>query len=137
MHTPQCSTMAISGCGNYLVTAGNKTLRVWPYSLQPGSKHQVIRNHMMCTLHHNNRFSLAILILLHKLCLTIPALNSLQLEKHCSAGQFSHSLCFQPRPMTGGQSLHTHATPLHYHPHINQLLLTLPHFLLHVVKGIT
>ena len=129
--------MTISGCGNYLVTAGNKTLRVLPYSLQPGSKHQVIPDHMMYTLHHNDRFSLAIMILLHKLCLTIPALNSLQLEKHCSAGQFIHSPCFQPRPLTGRQILHTHATPLHYHLHINQLLLTPPHFSPRVVKGIT
>lgn len=129
--------MAISGCGNYLVTAGNKTLRVWPYSLQPGSKHQVIPDHMMFTLHHNDRFSLAIMILLHKSCLTIRALNLSQLEKHYSAGQFSHSPCPQPCPMIGGQTLHTHATLLHYHLHINQLLLTPPHFSPRVVKGIT
>lgn len=42
VHGPQCTAMAISGCGRYLVTGGNKTLKVWPYSLQPGSKCQVI-----------------------------------------------------------------------------------------------
>ena len=137
MHTPRCSAMAISRCGKYLVTAGNKTLRVWPYSLEPGSKHQVIPDHMSSTLYHNDRFSLAILTQLHKSCLTLPILNSLRLERDYSAGQFSHSLCFQPRPMIGRQTLHTHATPLHYHLHINQLLPTQPHSLLHVVKGIT
>ena len=59
MHSGRCNAMTISGCGRYLVTGGNKTLKVWPYSLQPGSKHQVSIDHMSFRSHdHNDRFSL-------------------------------------------------------------------------------
>ena len=59
MHSGRCNAMTISGCGRYLVTGGNKTLKVWPYSLQPGSKHQVSTDHVSFRSHdHDDRFSL-------------------------------------------------------------------------------